>query len=662
MSVRAVVLGLLVAVGIAAFGYFNDWVLNQPYMAADLAPVSAFGLLLAILAGNGLLRKAGGQGLRRAEVCVIFAIPLVACVVPGPGLMWGFGNALMQPHVYQRQRPGWMGRDLVGHVPEVMLARPGFRGQAAEQFVRGLGEGGPADPAAVPWEAWSATLGFWVPLVALGFVATICLAVVLHRQWSRRERLRYPLAEFAASLTGGGTPLRRRVFWTGFAVSFAVLAINAFNAWSVHLWQRPALQIPMQFDLSAVSSSFPVVASVPYGPLFRPAVWFAAVGLAFLTTTDVSFSIGISAVVWAVAFIGLNNAGVDTSWSYLGGGLLPFMAMGAYAAAAATILYVGRRYYLALAGRMVGLARRADVPTGAVWAGRIGLAAAGGMVAILVVRAELHWSMAVLFVLLTGMLFLVVARINVETGLFLVQPCWHAVGVILAIFGAAALGARTLVALALLCTVMSIDPRVCLLPLAANALRLADRGRVRTGPIASAMGVGLLVALVVGVFATLYVMYSYGADSLYFWAKWAAAYPFDMLLQAEGRGLLRDGPVAWGLIRPDRRFLWAAGAGMAAVGLCNVLRLRWARWPIHPVLFLVWGTFPSGLFWGSFLAGWACKKAVLKFGGPGAHEKARSFFIGLIAGEFALGIVSMAVALAYALITGLKSPSFRVHP
>ena len=46
-----------------------------------------------------------------------------------------------------------------------------------------------------------------MPLIGLGFVAAICLAVVVHKQWSQREHLRYPIAEVAGEFIAGG------LFW-----------------------------------------------------------------------------------------------------------------------------------------------------------------------------------------------------------------------------------------------------------------------------------------------------------------------------------------------------------------------------------------------------------------------------------------------------------------
>jgi len=83
MTVRAVIIGLLLAAGIAAFGYFNDWVMKQAFLATNLTPVVVYGfLVLGLLLVNPLLAALGRWQLRGAEWAVVLGLMLVACVVP----------------------------------------------------------------------------------------------------------------------------------------------------------------------------------------------------------------------------------------------------------------------------------------------------------------------------------------------------------------------------------------------------------------------------------------------------------------------------------------------------------------------------------------------------------------------------------------------------
>ena len=122
-TVRAVVVGLVLGGTVAAAGYFNDWVLWQPFVASDLAPVSAYGLLLAaMLTVNPLLRAARIRPLSAGEWCVILAMLLAACALPGPGLFWGFTNPMVALPRYEPQNPAWQYWHLMDYVPEAMQA------------------------------------------------------------------------------------------------------------------------------------------------------------------------------------------------------------------------------------------------------------------------------------------------------------------------------------------------------------------------------------------------------------------------------------------------------------------------------------------------------------------------------------------------------------
>jgi len=286
-------------------------------------------------------------------------------------------------------------------------------------------------------------------------------------------------------------------------------------------------------------------------------------------------------------------------------------------------------------------------------------------VLMLVWAVGLHWLLALLFVMLTGLLFLIVTRINVETGLFFIQPTWHAVAILLGIFGIKALGPNMLIILALLSVVMTIDPRVCLMPLVANALRFSEREGVAAPRLSWAMGVTVLLALVAGVFGTIYVQYNYGAGSLYEWGNIAAAYPFE-ILQRSLQGFWEDPGQLYSLrleyFSPDGAFLKWAGAGAVLVLLCSTCRLRYSWWPIHPVLFLVWGTAPACWLGPSFFVGWLLKTLISQLGGSRTYQKSKPIFIGFVAGEFAAGILWAIVGLIYYLQTGTYGPMFRVHP
>ena len=118
----------------------------------------------------------------------------------------------------------------------------------------------------------------------------------------------------------------------------------------------------------------------------------------------------------------------------MAGSLQSYQMFGSYLGIGLVILYIGRRSYMTVLARAFGLKAADEAEPQAVWACRFALAAAAAMVLILVIAVRLDWMLAILLVLMLGLLFTVLTRINVETGLFMIQPGWQAAGVLLGLF------------------------------------------------------------------------------------------------------------------------------------------------------------------------------------------------------------------------------------
>ena len=84
---------------------------------------------------------------------------------------------------------------------------------------------------------------------------------------------------------------------------------------------------------------------------------------------------------------------------------------------------------------------------------------------------------------------------------------------------------------------------------------------------------------------------------------------------------------------------------MVAVILLSMLRFRFSKFPLHPVVILIACTYPGNGAWGVFLLGWFIKQAVVRFGGGGVYQRLKPFFIGIISGE--LGIAGTALVVEF---------------
>jgi len=683
MTLRAILIGLLLGLVIAAFGFYNDRGLNQSSVASDLVPISVYGLmLLGLLLVNPLLMALRQRPFRAGEMAILAAILLAACVIPGPGLMWNFSYTMVMPYYHQNYQEGWQKVNVVLMAPPNLLVDPGTQvnpkewthyGPVVDGFRNGLGSGQWLNPAQVPWSAWRGPLAFWLPILALTFIAGTAVVVIIHKQWAHRERLRYPIAIFATELLTAADPksprsiLRNRLFWLGLGIALVVLLING-----LHEYFPKVPLIEHKLRMKGFFQKWPGLQKAPFQLFWYVFVWhffFVGIGLAYLVSSDVSFSIGISNFLALVVYMALMTAGADMSSDYLEGGLHNFQLFGSYLALGVMVIYLGRRYYGSVLARMFCLPAGEKVEGGTLWAGWIALLSVVGIILMMIYGARLNVPLAVLFVLLTGMMLLVLTRISVETGLFQIQPTWQAAGILLAIFGIKVLGPNLLLALSLLSLVLTVDPKVCLMPFVANALRFGEVERLRPQRVARWMALAVVAALVVGVGATVYIQYCQGAEKMYNWGSKAAALPFDMILRKLPQfgdikvGTWTDFDISqWGFHSIDKRFLAAAGVGFLLVVVCSALRLKYTWWPIHPVLFLIWGTGPAAVMSTSFLLGWFLKTVISRLGGGRAYEKGKGFFIGLVAGEMVAGVIWMIVGLTYYLVEGTAGPLYKTHP
>jgi len=695
MTFRAILIGLLVGVTLAGLGYFNDFMLKQSYVAGDLVPVTVYGLLVVgLLVVNPLLRLAGRRHMSGAEWCTVLVLVLAASMVSGPSVMWYFSTSTAMPRQYYPTEVGWQKMRVFDYLPgerfgtgSILIVDPdaagtygpgGRKGPAdvAKDFKTGIGQEGLVGFGQIPWAAWRKTLAFYLPFYALLFIGSVCLVLVVHEQWAHRERLRYPVAEFAAELLGGGkdtrSVFRNRMFWLGFLPVFVILFSNGYVAWYDKLGLPiPNVKIPLSVDLSAVLQKWPDLQRAEgIGLLVKPTIYFAAVGLAFFVSTDVSFGLGISGVAWAAVSLVLFKLGIPTGGGNMTGRVQTWQLFGSFLGMGLILLYVGRRYYGSVARRAVFLPTADRVGAGPTWGLRVGLLAAAGMVLMMVFVLHLHWLLAVLTVVLLTLMLLVMTRISAESGMFFIQPHWQPLMVLAGVFGTAALGPNMLLVLAMLSILMALDPRNCLMPVIANALRTGERVNLRPSRMSRWIVVAVLLGLVFGVVFTIYLQYNVGGAH-YDWAtKGPAKYPF-IFLTGELRHMKDlDRPIdpdVWhgfdlSQWNPNHRFLWAAGFGVGLVLLFSALRLRFTWWPIHPVLFLVWGTWAMNNMVASFFLGWFIKVLVTRLGGSRGYRKARTLFVGVIAGEFVAGLAWGVLGLIYYLRHGQAGVKYIVHP
>ena len=277
MTVRAILLGLVAALFIATYGYVVHHVLRlEPVESGHLLPVGVIGglMLLVVLLNPLLFRIRRSAALRPSEFAVACMMMLIACSLPGRGLMEQFTTSLAMPTHWNRIEPGWQRSGLLDYAPSRMLANDKRDDpEVIQAFVVGSGGRQHWNPlhwmpiGDVPWSAWTRTMSTWLPLLMLSATAVICLGLIVHRQWTDHEQLPYPIARFTASLLERepdrmlGPLFRSRGFWIGLGIVCFIRVWNGMCLWYDD-WMTP---IRLTFDLQPLTTLWPDIQQTPWG-------------------------------------------------------------------------------------------------------------------------------------------------------------------------------------------------------------------------------------------------------------------------------------------------------------------------------------------------------------------------------------------------------------
>jgi hypothetical protein len=677
MSVRSIVIGLACAAGVCGFAFFNDFILRQTFLVGNYMPISVYGgLLLFLLFVNPLLLRR--VRLNNRELSVIIALTLAASYMPGRGLMHYFGTFLMLPNHYARTMPGWKEAGVLDLAPKRMLADVSQNeSESLNGFIQGMSEGTHhMAVSSIPWYAWTRTLAFWLPLLVSFSIAMIALALVVHRQWSSHEQMPYPIVSFANALLPSagearGWVFQNRLFWIA---CIAVLCVHLDN-YACEWWPRYLIRVERTFDFRSLVEFIPPLQRAGNDLLWNlmnPTVYFTVIGFAFFLSTDVSFSLGIAGYAYTYIVGILAGYGIALG----GGGFISlkietFLFGGAYLGMFLMLLYTGRHYYLNVFRKSLWLPSHEEVEREAVWGARVFLACAS-LFALQLFLVGLDWYLAILYTAGAAIIFTVISRLVAEAGVFYIHAYNFPCVLLWGFLGARAIGPKSMLIMFMVTSLLLIDPREAVMPFLVQAFKLTDSNKAALGKVAKWSVVALLLGFAVAVPVTLYWHYDQGMGRTT--DGWTANVPkmaFDATVSGmerlKAQGVLEEAGKLSGLdwfrnLQPNGPCVLAFFIAMGLVLLFGAARLRFPRWPFHPLMFLVLATWQSRCFAFSFLIGCVVKVAVTKYGGASAYQKVKPLMIGLIAGDMLGGVTPMIIGLIYYLITGEPPKRFLVFP
>jgi hypothetical protein len=613
---------LLLVLGVLGF-WFDIYAWAAPRFGAGVPASGPFAVLF-LLAGAATILPVGRRlKATRRQLLAIYMIVLVSAPVVSYKVMeYLLVHATIQRYLGMTVQPLWQ---------DTFLERiPGWLAPtdwpAVEVFYHGMGT--------VPWSVWWTPLAVWCSFLVALAVCSVCVMLLLQRQWITHERLTFPLAQIPLEMVVDSEGRNGRwqarltpawLFWIGLGVS---LGLSSLETLSRYVPSVPAIPL----------SPVRIMEWHPVGPLagldeINVVLWPWLTAIAYLIPKELSFSCWF---FWYVR-LGLHVIAIAAgatpqrpAFHWTSEFPAPvYQGAGALLAIAVLAIWSARRQL----GRAVRIAfslqsGRADAqePIPYRWT-LIAFAVSFGWMVYLCWLAGCRVGFGVMLILLILIYFVTWNRLRAETGLgFLPYPFFPHHLIVLAV-GTAAFKPQEMIMLhATHWTYHSGGGSAALEAVPGNALesmKIADVAGVRKRRLIFAMAVGFVLVVMLGAYVTLTGTYRYGFLNM-------GPRHIEHELNVYSHGL-QD--YFWNPSSIDVPGTIAIGAGSLVALFLGAMRLRFWWWPFHPIGYLAANTWTMYMYYMPFLVGWLAKTLVVRYGGLRLYRKTVPLAIGLIAGD-----------------------------
>ncbi|MCX7597459.1 MAG: hypothetical protein N2512_01135 [Armatimonadetes bacterium] len=626
LTPRALILGLLAGLFVNLGSPYTESVGFSNFSWSYLPEGGMFPFLALLVVNAGLQRLRPQWALSHAELLVVFVMALCANST-SLFLMYFLLAAIVSPHYFASPENKW-DDVLIPYLPRWLIVSD--ERHAVKWFYHGLPAG-----ARLPWEDWLGPLAVWWPFLAAMLTVSFALAALFRQQWVANEKLSYPLMRLPLELVGRtGTqptkPFRQRAFCIAVAIPVFFASMDvAHQFWPV----VPRVVVDhlgcLQFGGFQVHPLWPHIV-VCVNPL--------ALGGAYFVPQDVLLSVwllyGLAKVEEGVTTVLRLNPGTGGMFVWGNAGLA-WQSFGAFLVLVGTVLYNARRTLSATWQQALNRDRHAGPaePLSPAW--QWGLLIAGLTFMVWWLTATgLPTGAAVLFSALVCVIFVGLARIVCQSGIFYVVPPMIAQNPVFHLMGRA-LGRRGTVALGLTYAWHG-DVQTQLAVLAAESMKVAEQAPVPgpqlTAAVASVVALGLLTAPL----GVIWLGYRTGAITFHTW-----------LFRSWGPETYRQ---VLNFYQQPQPFGWMR-AGYLAAGCLAMFALTAAHrslpwWPVHPIGLAAVSSFTMYAVYGAYLLAWMLKGAMMRWGGYKVVQKAAPFFVGLAVGHY-LGRVIMLVGYTW---------------
>lgn len=615
-TLRSFITGILLSIFIAVYDHISADINNGSYLAIDHMPVAAIALFFfLVLFVNTILKRIKYKlAFRPGELLLVYCMMLVACSVTEMGLGSQILPIISAPTYYATPQNEWL-KLIVPHLNKNLIVTDS---NAVTYFFEGLPKG-----MSIPWTPWIKPLCLWIPFLLVFYFCTICIVVMLRKQWMEREKLVYPLTilptEMVKEQSGEKKSyipvfFKNPLMWLGFSIAFllgTMIALHAYN----ELIPAPKLQ-----------QSVPVFRNTQ-NLVFR--ISFPVIGFVYFANLEVSFSLWFFSLIFQIIKGIFNITGISSTenigiYGCSGYAIFAHLGTGAMIAMVAYSLFIARNHFRDIWQNAIG--KKAIDDSGEILSYKT--AFWGFIVGSLFVLGWLKYSglnitIGLVFYVFALIIFLVLTRIVCEAGIPTLVATIISSSIIISMWGSKHIPVSVLVALALT-YVYSADLRTFPMSASSMSLKIMDRFGKAKRYLFWAIMTAIFVNIIATMIFLLKISYKYGGINLNSWFfKGGPQAPFDYVADLI-KNPTDSNKIGW-LCR---------GIGLVVMSGLMFMRQQFLWWPLHPIGFVIGPVWLMDMLWFSIFIAWLIKKILLKYGGVQAYEKSKYFFLGLPLGFY----------------------------
>ena len=619
LTVRAVLIGLATAILLNLWLHYAELVLSayrgHTALANTSIPFGAFSALFVfVLINLFVTRILPAAALSPGELIVIYTMCTVATVLSSSGGLHFLIPTLTAAHYFATEANGWANL-FHPYIPK-WLAQTDRT--ALEHFYKGN--------APFIWSEWKTQILVWMGFLFVFACSTLCICVILRKQWIERERLPFPTVALPLELIREGVPLfKDRLFWGGAIATFLLGTLNTIHQ---NIPNMPLIEVRS----TEIGSYFQ---NPPWTALAGTVVTFFpfAIGIGFLLSTEVAFSCWFfylmtrAELVFAQAIRATEGVayGVQSTFPYLS-----YQGAGAFLGISIAALWLARRHLITAfmdAFRTNG--KSTDPDAGAHRAAFIGLGISYVLLVAFTVVAGARLSIALMMIFLVLLYLIAATRIRAETGnVWPVGPDVDGYRLLQTLFGSRFFSTADLTALTYVrAATAGQDFRGTCMPHQLDGLKISDAAgidfRKLVVPILLSVAIGVTASFIIAL--TLWTKYGALAKTNY-WRSYSGLNSFTVLAQ-----FIRNPRP------PDLYGLRGIGFGILFTMVLAFLRSRYVWWPFHPVGYAMANTWTMNYAWTPFFCAWLIKVIIIRAGGLRLYRRALPFFLGVIVGDILQG-------------------------